>query len=252
MKLFQSSLIFRICSIVGGCLWTMCLLSVFCPVQAEWQGQLSLLTDYVYRGYSKNRSNPLAQGRLDYQHESGWFAGIGLSQVSFDDRINSDYADIEIKPSMGWSVAFTPDWRGEVFASGYIYDGPIFGHDANFVEFYAAAHYQDSLSAKISVAPNAYQRHVTVPNYEISYRRDILDTVQLSAALSYYQAGALLGEDFFYWNLGASWFVTSYLVLDLRYVDMHIKESDSIHHSPDEFYPRPLENNFLFSISLGF
>ena len=123
----------------------------------------------------------------------------------------------------------------------------------DYAEFSATLHYQDWLSGKISVAPNAYQRHATVPNYELNYRRDILDTLQFSAGLGYSQAGALLGQDYFYWNLGASWFLTSYLTLDARYVDVHLNEYDTdaeLHRN--EFYPRPIKNKYLLSITLGF
>ena len=43
-----------------------------------------------------------------------------------------------------------------------------------------------------------------------------------TAGLGYSQSAALPGQDYFYWNLGASWFVTSYLTLDARYVDARL------------------------------
>ena len=77
--------------------------------------------------------------------------------------------------------------------------------------------------------------------------------MQFSAGLGYYQAGALLGQDYFYWNMGASWFLTSYLAIDIRYVDVDL---ETPHHNiglhPGEFYPRPLENKYLLSVTLGF
>lgn len=231
----------------------LCLLLGCSPVNADWHGELNFLSNYVYRGYSKSRGNPVVQGHLDYKDDSGWFGGVGLAQVSFDDQSNRERAEVEIKPYLGWSLPLSVDWRTELSVSGYIYNDKIFARNADYAEFYAALHYQDWLSGKISVAPNAYQRHAAVPNYELSYRRDILDTLQFSAGLGYYQAGALLGQDYFYWNLGASWFLTSYLALDIRYVDVHLdKHHDSglAHH--DEFYPRPIENKYLLSITLGF
>ncbi|WP_445371297.1 TorF family putative porin [Methylomonas sp. HW2-6] len=220
--------------------------------RAEWHGELVFLSDYLYRGYSKNRSNPLAQGRIDYQDTSGWFAGLGISQVSFDDRRYKNYADVEIKPYIGWSLPLNANWRAEMMAAGYIFDGKIFGKYADYAELYALLHYQDWFTGSVSVAPNAYQRDATVMNYEIKYRRDILDNLQLSLGLGYFQADALLEADYFYWNAGVSWYLTPNLALDMRYVDVnldHQKEVDYHHH---EFYPRLLENKFLFSLTLGF
>ena len=228
----------------------LCLLLDFSPANADLHEELNFLSDYVYRGYSKSQGNPVVQGHLDYLDDSGWFGGIGLSQVNFDNQ--SEHAEVEIKPYFGWTLPLSDDWRTELSVSGYIYNGKIFAQDADYAEFGAALHYQDWLSGKISVAPNAYQRHAVVPNYELNYRRDILDTLQFSAGLGYYQSGALLGQDNFYWNLGVSWFVTSYLTLDIRYVDVHLNEHYDSGLQNNEFNPRPLENKYLLSITLGF
>lgn len=220
--------------------------------RAEWHGELVFSSDYIYRGYSKNRSNPLAQGRLDYQDTSGWFAGLNLSQVSFDDRHLKNYADVEIKPYAGWSLPLSADWRAEWMAAGYIFDGKIFGKTADYVEVYASLHYQDWLTGTVSVAPDAYQRDATVMNYELKYRRDILDNLQFSLGLGYFQAGALLEQDYFYWNAGASWFLMPNLALDMRYVDVNLDHHDEADYHHHEFYPRLQENKFLFSVTLGF
>lgn len=221
------------------------------PLQAEWHGDLKFLSEYSYRGYSKSRGNPVVQGHIDYQDQAGWFGGLGVSQVSFDDQ-DAQPSSVEIKPYLGWGLPISEDWRGELFVNGYIYDDKIFARRADYAEIYSAFYYQDWLSGKISVAPDAYQRQHTILNYELSYRRDILDNLQFSGGLGYYQAGRLVGEDYFYWNLGMSWFVTTYLAIDVRYVDVHLQEHhDSGAHS-DEFYPRPLENNYQVSVTLGF
>ena len=70
--------------------------------------------------------------------------------------------------------------------------------------------------------------------------------------LGYTQAGALVGQDYFYWNLGASWLVTSYLTLDARYVDVHLNGYDDSELPANHFDPRPLKNKYLLSITLGF
>jgi len=221
------------------------------PAQAEWHGDVKFLSEYSYRGYSKSRGNPVVQGHIDYQDPAGWFGGLGVSMVSFDDQA-VDPSNVEIKPYVGWSLPISEDWRGEMFVNGYIYDDMVFAKRADYAEIYSALYYQDWLNCKISVAPDAYQRQHTVLNYELIYRRDILDNLQFSGGLGYYQAGALIGEDYFYWNLGMSWFVTSYLAVDLRYVDVHLEEhhESGMHH--DEFYPRPLQNNYQVSVTLGF
>jgi uncharacterized protein (TIGR02001 family) len=230
----------------------LCLLFDFLPANADWHGELTFRSDYVYHGYSKSRGDPVVQGLIDYRGNSGWFGGLGLSQVSFDSAPNTSHAEVEIRPFAGWSLPLATDWSTELAVSGYIYNGKIFGQSADYADFSATLNYQDWFSGTISVAPNAYQRHGTVPNYELNFRRDILDTVQFSGGLGYAQAGALLGQNYFYWNLGASWFLTSYLTLDARYVDVHLNEYNDAELNQNDFNPRPLKNKYLLSITLGF
>jgi uncharacterized protein (TIGR02001 family) len=221
------------------------------PAYAEWHGDIKFLSEYSYRGYSKSRGNPVVQGHIDYQDQMGWFGGLGVSQVSFDDQ-NTDPSHVEIKPYLGWSLPMSDDWRGELFVNGYIYDADVFAQRADYAEIYAVVHFQDWLSGKVSLAPDAYQRQNNIFNYELNYRQDILDNLQFSGGLGFYQADKLVGEDYFYWNLGVSWFVTSYLAIDARYVDLHLDQQhdDGDHHG--EFYPRPIENNYQISVTVGF
>lgn len=229
-----------------------CWLSDTPPAVAEWHGSLTFLSDYIYRGYSKNQGNPLAQAHLDYQHETGWFAGLGLSQVRFDDQTNSNRAEIEIKPYFGWNWPIDRDWRAELSVSGYLFDNKLFNHSADYAEYSASLHFRDWLSATVSVAQNAYQRQADVPDYELNYRRDIWDTVQFSAGLGYHQAGKLLGQDYFYWNAGLSWFVSEHVSIDMRYLDTALTAHHHADPYQDEFYPRPQDDRYLFSVTVGF
>ena len=241
-------------SLLGLPMWVglLYLLLGFASVKAEWHGELSFRSDYVYRGYSKSQGDPVVQGLIDYQSKSGFFGGLGLSQVNFNDNANANRAQLEIKPYLGGIIPLSVDWRAELSVSGYLYNGNVFGQNGDYAEFGASLYYQDWLSAKIAVAPNAYQRHTTVPSYELGYRRDIFDSVQFSGGVGYSQSWDLLEQDYFYWNMGASWFVTSYLTLDARYVDAHLTNYDHSKYTPEEFYPSPLVNKYLLSITVGF
>ncbi len=230
----------------------LCFLSGLTSANADWHGELSFLNEYIYRGYSKSRGNPVVQGRLDYQGEAGWYAGARLSQVSFDDKVNADRAELEAIPYAGWAFPLSADWKADLSVSGYIYNGKVFSQHANYAEIYGSLNYKDFLTARVAIAPDAYQLNETVTDYELSYRYDILDNLQFSSGLGYYQAGPILEQDFFYWNLGVSWFVTTYLSLDVRYVDAQLEEYHDLSPLQDEFYPRPQENKYLVSLTLGF
>ena len=219
---------------------------------ADWHAELSLRSEYVYRGYSKNRGNPVVQADLHYQGETGWFLGTGLSQVSFDDHANPDYAELEVKPYFGWNIPLITDWRADLSVSGYVYNDKVFSKDVDYAEFSAALHYRDWLSGRVFFAPDAYQKHVSIPTYELNLRHDLLDTLQFSAGAGYSEAKALLRQDYFYWNAGFSWFLTGYVAVDVRYVDVLLEDYPVIGRFQQRFYPRPLENKYLLSLTVGF
>jgi uncharacterized protein (TIGR02001 family) len=220
------------------------------PANAEWRGEVSLLTDYFYRGYSKSRGNPVIQGRLDFEHASGGFAGMAISSVSFDDQGHGDRASVEFRPSLGFALPLTEDWRADVSATGYVYDGKLFGVDSDYVDLHAALHFRQWLTARLSFAPDAYQRGAGTLNYEIQGRHDLLDNLQVSAGLGYHQARQVLDYDYFYWNAGVTWYLNRYVAADLRYVDADVDSHP--HEHAGDFSLRALESNILFSISAGF
>lgn len=231
-----------------------CFLILLCvpgaSADAGWHGQVNFLTNYFYRGYSKSRGNPVVQGNLEFEHESGWFTGFAVSPVSFDDKGYQNRASVELKPYLGWTFALTEDWHADVSATGYVYDGTLFGRDSEYAEFYAAVHLRDQLTVRLAFAPDAYQRGADTLNYELVGRYDVLDTVRLSVGLGYYQASAILGYDSFYWNAGVTWYLHRYVSADLRYVDTNADTHAPEH--PGQFGPRALEDQILFSISVGF
>lgn len=248
-KSFFKYLIYRHWSYFAGALYFF---SSMHAAQADWHGALNFSSDYVYRGYSKSQGNPIVQGHVDYQDDFGWFAGLGLSQVDFVNHSHAGSASVEIRPYLGQNIPISADWSSEISVSAYIFNDKISGQTADYAEVHAIAHYRDWLSLRASVAPNAYGRQATVPNYELSLRRDILDNVQFSAGLGLLQAGGMVGEDIFYWNTGVAWFVTDNLSLEVRYVDSSLSPQKPADQQKYPFYPSLLNDNFLATVTLGF
>lgn len=54
----------------------------------QLSGQLSLVSDYRYRGESLSGGRPALQAGLDYQHDSGLFAGVFASSVRLDPEVS--------------------------------------------------------------------------------------------------------------------------------------------------------------------
>jgi uncharacterized protein (TIGR02001 family) len=221
------------------------------PAGADFKASATFASDYVYRGYSKSRGNPVLQGNLDYGHESGVYGGFWVSQVGFDDRGYEDRAEVELNPYLGWATELAKDWRLDLSAGRYVYAGKVYGRNSDYNEFYTSLHYRDLVTARVAFAYDAYNRKATTFAYELLARYSVLDTLQLSAGLGFNQASQLLGYNNFYWNAGLTWYAHRYVSVDLRYVD-----SDTGNHGSGYthgyFSPRGLEQHYLFSLSMGF
>jgi uncharacterized protein (TIGR02001 family) len=69
-------------------------------VQAEFSSTIMLASDYVFRGISNTDGDPAIQGSLDYEHESGFYAGVWASNVKFRENAGEDAVDTVQEASM--------------------------------------------------------------------------------------------------------------------------------------------------------
>lgn len=107
-------------------------------------GNLSVVTDYRFRGISQTFKRPAVQGGFDYAHSSGFYIGnwnSSLSSTQFPDS-----AGIEMDLYGGYKFAVTPDVTIDVGALKYYY--PEAGN-FNTLELYVGASYK-WFSAKYS------------------------------------------------------------------------------------------------------
>lgn len=117
------------------------LLSATGIASAEISGNVSMASDYVWRGISQTDNQMSISGGLDYAHESGLYLGTWGSNVNFGPG----------DPSMELDVY--GGYAGEMGAIGY--DLGVIGYlypsssDINTTEFYAGGSYSftDTVSA---------------------------------------------------------------------------------------------------------
>lgn len=57
----------------------------------SFSGNVTLASDYLFRGQSQTDNNPAIQGGFDYAHELGLYAGVWASNISFAGGLEMDY-----------------------------------------------------------------------------------------------------------------------------------------------------------------
>jgi uncharacterized protein (TIGR02001 family) len=235
---------------------TLCLaFLLFFPFlcSAEVHGTLTMTTNNVGRWFTKNNNNVGLQANLDYQHSSGLFLGSSVSNIDYETEEKDRAAHVEIIPYLGWSTKLSEQWRMDTQWSRYLYDGNIFGHQADYNEYYLFFHYQDVFTGRVSFADNYYALGNYAIDYELTGKYPLSDSFEVSASFGYSQTKPALGSDYPYWNAGITYFY-EFISLDLRYRDA---TETSIDHAAaekmHEQYDPPLLNaTVVFSISMGF
>lgn len=110
----------------------------------SFTGNISLTSNYVFRGYSQTDLKPAIQGGADYSHSSGIYAGAWGSNVSWLKDSNSAVDnDTEVDFYAGYKHAFG-DFTADIGAIQYYYPGsyPTGYTSPNTLEGYAAASYK--------------------------------------------------------------------------------------------------------------
>lgn len=217
---------------------------------AEFHGTLTVMSNYVYRGYSKSNGKFAFQGNLDYEHDSGFYAGVSVAGVDFGDRGFGNAARVEIAPYLGWTCRISDDWRADGQWLRYWFDGDIAGRRSDYNEFYLLIHYRDLISAHLSFSEDYYNQGRPYGNYEITARYPMTDYAQVSVLAGYSQTHHILDYDYVYWNAGLTFYYKAF-ALDLRYTDALAAQSYQT-AKYGYFDPVLIKPSWLFTLSAGF
>ena len=74
---------------------------------ADISATVTGISDYDFRGVSQTADDPALQGSIDFEGETGLYAGIWASNVDFDDCCGEDY---EVDYYVGWTAGDAVEW----------------------------------------------------------------------------------------------------------------------------------------------
>jgi uncharacterized protein (TIGR02001 family) len=107
---------------------------------AEISGNVSLLSDYAFRGVSQTDEQIAIQGGFDYEHESGFYVGTWASNVDSNFLGNSVDPQIELDLYAGYGMELANGIGLDFGVLQYFYPGGDFSppapDDANTTELY--------------------------------------------------------------------------------------------------------------------
>lgn len=126
-------------------------------------GNLTIATDYMFRGVSNSNEKPQVQAGINWSHDSGIYAGVWATNTDFGGSGNS----MELDPYIGFADSIGD--TGFSYDVGYwLYTYPGSESDFDYSEFYAIGTWT---SGDLSLSPSVW--------YSINYfGEDFLDEVE--------------------------------------------------------------------------
>ena len=203
-------------------IWILVVLAAPASAQQErgrLTAQVTLTSDYVYRGLSQSREDPAIQGGFHYQRDGGLFAGVWASSVDFlTNRDRTEPRDLEVDYYLGYARDLAADWSASAQITRYSYPGddPAFDYDYN--ELALTAQFRDLLAASVHLSNDIFGRGERAIAYELSGRAPLGGRFDGLAGVGRFDLDRIVGDSYTYWNLGVSW-TAGRFVLDLAYFD---------------------------------
>jgi uncharacterized protein (TIGR02001 family) len=163
----------------------------------ELSAELTLTTDYVFRGVSQTMSAPALQGSLNVSHEIGFFAYVWGSNVDYvADGDPDDGADTEVDVLVGYSREISD--RIAVTASWVRYSFPGMKDEIryDFHEWTGEVTVDDRYSVTVAWSPDVFGSGGSSLYYSASTVFDLPANLLLALELGRYDLRKSYGESY--------------------------------------------------------
>lgn len=163
---------------------------------------LSVTSDYVFRGITQTNFDPALQGGLDYAFgDSGWYVGAWASNVDFNDP---DGPDIELDTYGGYGGKFSDDWGYDLHAVRYTYAGERSAYgNIDYNEFFVGTTYGEWLTFALAYAPDYANSDFSSLYVSAAGTWEVGNGFSLNAGIGHSKFSDDVGS-YTDWNLGVS------------------------------------------------
>jgi uncharacterized protein (TIGR02001 family) len=199
----------------------LCLLAFAARADDSVTGMVATGTDYVFRGVSQTYGGATLQGAVNYQHSSGWFAGVWASNVD-PYPFAASFAEVNVYAGIGWSLA--PEWTAHASYTRYLYAWDHRPKPYDYGELALSLAFEDRLTATISYEPDStrystlgYVRDRPSFAYEIAGRWPLARGFATVAGVGYYDLTHLYGVGYWSGNAGLSYSIGRFEVDVVRF-----------------------------------
>ena len=208
---------------------------------SELSASITLTSEYIFRGQAMSGGNPAFQVGVDYEHDSGLFAGIWGSTLDLDSP--SGARDAQVNYYAGYHFATDSTFAVSLAAVRYTFPGQPAPFDYDYTEAMLTGFFGDNYSVELGYSNSIYGFDVATRHIEARGEWPLRNAWVISAGVGYNDPDVSQGSGHLYWDAGASarW---SRLTVDLRWYD---------NETPDSFFSRwSAESQVVATLSVAF
>lgn len=183
---------------------------------AEVSAIVTLSTEYIYRGQAISDHNPALSAGLDYEHDSGWFAGAWASTIDLESPFGR--RDFEVDYYAGY--LFRNGGRLELAGSviRYSYPGQTGSHDYDYNEYLVAVTLDERHTLEFGFTDDVYGLERSARHWELRSEWPTPSAWIVSGGVGLNDLSNVGSTRYLHWDLGASTRF-AWLTVDLRYYD---------------------------------
>ena len=165
------------------------LLGIAGPAAAELQvsGEVTLATDYMFRGASQTMSGTALQAGVGVQAETGWAGYLWASNVDFtDDGAADDGASLELDLEAGYTHVLHDGLAVSLGVAAYFFPGTEANVDYDYLEWQGSLLAADRHHFQIGYSDDVFATGSTGIWYEAGTYIELSDQLNLGIDLGFY------------------------------------------------------------------
>lgn len=169
----------------------------------ELFGQLTLASDYLFRGISQTLSAAALQGTLGLEHESGLYGYVWASNVDFTpSHVPDDGASLEVNVGAGYSADVGVGLTATLELTRYLYPGTAAGVDYNYSEWNGMLELNEQHRLILGFSDNVFGSGAPGNYYALGTEFTINPYVGLYLDLGFYDLERAYGTSYGFGRLG--------------------------------------------------
>ncbi len=207
--------------------------------------QVTIATDYMYRGVSQTMSDPTVQAELAAEHDSGWYGWVWASNVDFAGAGDpEDGADLEVNVAAGYHHEVSDSLALSVEGVAYVFPGTKPGYDYDYAEWLLGVHLHERHHLSFGYSENVFGTGDIGRFYAASTTLDLTSRAWLDIGLGYYDLQDAM--DISYGYAEASF------VYDAEPLQWRLSYFTSDDEARTAFGPAAAHNRLVVAVSMAF